>query len=187
MRRLSKVTAAVITLLTGIFIFVGPIKAIQPDTSALSLGDMLPNISGQTLKGSLLHLPVSGDKAAVLVFSFSRAAGNDARVWNKHLSKDFPGALPVYGIVLLESAPKLFRGMAVAGMKSSIPVSAQSQTMVLYKDEKVWEQRLAVGDESRAYVLLLGSDGRLHWRNSGTFSNVEYAQFENELSRLMAK
>jgi hypothetical protein len=43
-------------------------------------------------------------------------------------------------------------------------------TIVSYQNEDVWKQRLAVADESHAYVLVLGPDGHLRWRNSGAFN-----------------
>ena len=91
------------------------------------------------------------------------------------LSKDFPNAAAIYGVILLESAPKLFRRMAVAGIMSSMPLSVQDRTIVSYQDERLWKQRLAVFDDSRAYVVFLGPRGHIQWMNSGAFTDVEYA------------
>ncbi|MGC1784270.1 MAG: hypothetical protein WA708_17235 [Acidobacteriaceae bacterium] len=119
-------------------------------------------------------LPAS-HQPTVLVFSFSRAAATDARQWNEHLSKDFSGNLPIYGVILLQDAPTLFRPMAVAGMRTSMPQSMQDRTLVSYRDENLWKERLHVSDDSRAYVIVLGPHGHIRWRNSGRFTNAEYA------------
>jgi len=70
-----------------------------------------------------------------VIFSFSKTAGNDARSWNERLSKDFPKDVPSFTIIMLESVPKLFRGMALSGIKGSMPIAMQDRTLVLYRDE----------------------------------------------------
>jgi hypothetical protein len=121
----------------------------------------------------------------VVVFSFSKGAGNDGRLWNERLSKDFADVIPSYTVILLESVPKLFRGMATSGMKRNMPLSLQERTLVLYQDEELWKQRLAVSDESRAYIVLLRPDGRIHWINPGTFTDSEYGRLKIEIEKLL--
>ena len=174
-----------IALVIG-FTFVGSANAAQSNAPSLNIGDLLPDLFGQTLTGKALSLPGAiGDKPAVLVFSFSRKAATDARLWNEHLLNDFGDVIAIYGIIELESAPKLFRGMAISGIKSSMPLSAQDRTIVLYQDEKLWKQHLAVSDDGHAYVILLGQDGRVLWMNSGSFADSEYALLKSHLSGLL--
>ena len=166
------------------FMLMLPVYAGQPNAPGLHPGDVFPQFSGQTLTGRFLTLPTTtGDKSTVLVFSFSRKAANDARVWNEHLPRNFPN-MPAYGIIMLESVPKLFRGMAVSGMKSGMPLSVQDRMIVSYRDEELWKQRLMVTDNSRAYVLLLGPEGKIHWINSGAFTGAEFARMKSHISGL---
>lgn len=182
MKRFSKFVALTIALFAVALLA----NAAHSTTAPLHTGDMFPEFSGQTLTGISLTLPAAAgaDKSAVLVFSFSRTAGRDARLWNEHLSRDFSNAIPAYGVVLLESAPKLFRGMAVSGMKNSMPLSVQNRTIVLYRDEEIWKQRLAVTDNKRAYVFLLGPSGNVCWVNSGAFSDIEHVRLKNQIQKL---
>jgi hypothetical protein len=120
-----------------------------------------------------------------VIFSFSKAAGNDARSWNERLARDFPGDVPRFTIIVLESVPKLFRGMALSGIKSSMPSSMQDRTIVLYRDETLWKQRLAVSEDNRAYVLLLGSEARIQWRSESAFTEDAYAQLKDQLARTL--
>ena len=171
-----------IVLIVSLLTLVLQVNAAQPNAPPLHTGDMFPQFSGQTLTGKSLTLPLTAaDKPVVLVFSFSRKAGQDARLWNEHLSKDFPNAVSAYGVILLESAPKLFRGMAVSGIKSSMPLSVQDRTIVLYQDERLWKQRLDATDTNHAYVLLLGSSGQICWTNSSAFSDIAYARLKKQL------
>ncbi len=151
----------------------------------LHAGDLFPPFSGQTLTNKALELPAAG-KASVIVFTFSRAAGKDARLWNERLTKDFPAAL-VYEAIELESAPRLVRGMALAGIRSGIPPAMQDRAIVLYQDEALWKRRLTVSDANRAYIAVVGADGRLRWSNISAFADPEYARLKQELETLLAQ
>lgn len=152
--------------------------------TALNLGDVLPDISGQTPSGGSLHLSdVVAHKTSVVVFSFSRTAGKDARLWNDHLYKDYGSNRLVAGstVIMLEAAPRLLRGIIVSELKKNMPPSMRDRTMVSYQNEELWKQRLAMADDSHAFVLLLGPDRRLRWRNSGAFSDAEYTELKNKV------
>jgi ATP10 protein len=173
-------------LIAGVSMFVPQLGVAQSNAPPLQVGDAFPQISGQTLTGKSLQLPdAAAGKPALVVFSFSRAAGKDARSWNEHLFKDFSNskAIPVpgYQVIVLESVPKLFRSMAISGIKSNMPLAVQDRTIVSYQDEAIWKQHLAVSDENRAYIVLLGPDGHIRWRNSAAFTDSEYAHLKNEL------
>lgn len=178
---------SILTLyMVGFFLLASLAGAAQLDAGQLHAGELFPNISGKTLSGRPLALPaVANGKPAVVVFSFSRAAGKDARLWNERLSREFPNTVPVYEVVELESVPKLFRGMALSGIRSSMPPSMQDRTIVLYQDERLWKLRLAVSDDTRAYMVLLGPDGQLRWSNSAAYSDSEYARLKNEIQLLL--
>lgn len=172
-------------LMLGLLVFTPLISTAQPNNGPIHAGEQFPKISGKTLTGKLLELPTAANgKPAVVVFSFSRTAGKDAHIWNEHVSRAFSNAVPGYDVIVMESVPKLFRGVATSGIRSSMPLSMQDRTIVLYQDEKLWRQRLAASDNKRAYVVLLESDGRLRWSNSGTYSDSEYARMKNEIERL---
>jgi hypothetical protein len=161
-------------------------RAGAADTAPLHTGDLFPQLSGLTLTNKSLELPaVASGKPAVIVFSFSRAAGNDARLWNEHLSKDFSNAVPDYQVIVLESVPRLLRGTAVSGIKNTMPAARQDRSIVLYKDEKLWKLRLATSDNNRAYLLLLGADGHIRWSNHEAFGDSEYARLRSEIEKLL--
>lgn len=160
------------------------VDAARASVPSLHTGDVFPQFSGETLAGKTVTLPAAGTDM-VLVFSFSRKAAEDVRVWSEHLSNDPYSRIPVYGIIEMESAPKLFRGMAVAGIRSSTPTSVQSRTIVLYRDENLWEERLSVSDRSRAYVVLLEPNGRIRWMNSGAFTDAEVARLQHALLEML--
>jgi len=73
----------------------------------------------------------------------------------------------------------------LSGIKGSMPMAMQDRTLVLYRDEALWKQRLAFSEDSRAYVILLGPDGRIAWRSEGAFTEAPYAQLKDQLARML--
>ena len=178
-------------LIAGITAFAPPAYAgQQAGASPLHTGDPFPQVSGQTLTNKPLALPAAAaGKPAFVVFSFSRAAGKDARLWNERLFKDYSNsnaiAVPGFQVIVLEWMPKLIRGMAVSSMKSNMPLAVQDRTIVSYVDEAVWKQRLAVSDDNRAYLFLLDPDGRIRWSNSVGFTDSEYTRLKEVLGNML--
>ncbi len=172
-----------IIMLLGLLEIAAPlVNAAQLNAAPLHTGDMLPQISGRTVNGKQLKIPAStAGRATVVVFSFSRASGKDARLWNEHIASNFPDSVSSDTVIMLEFVPKLFRGMALSGIKSTMPSVVQDRSIVSYRDERLWKQRLAATDDSRAYVLLLGPTGHIRWRNSEGFSDAEYAKLKREI------
>jgi hypothetical protein len=155
----------------------------EPGTT-LHAGDPFPQFSGQTITGKTLELPsVTASKPAIVLFSFSHAAGKDSQLWSQHLLKDFPD-VPINSIILLESAPKFVRGMALSGIKGGMSPALQYRAVVLYQDEALWKVRLSVTDEHRVYLILLGTDGRVRWKNNTPFTDGAYIQLQKMVSML---
>jgi len=140
-------------------------------TSLLKPGDALPTLAGLTVAGKPLDLPkAAAGKVAVVIFSFSRGGGRDAQNWAQHLSKDDPH-LPIYTAIFIESVPRMFRAIAVSGIRNGMPPDMLDQTLLLYQQQTSWEQRLQVKDESYACVLVLDESGRIRWISFGPFAD----------------
>jgi hypothetical protein len=157
-----------------------PIAPLHP-------GDAFPEIAGEALSGKPIVLPaVAAPQAAVVAFSFSRAGGNDSQKWIDRLSREFPpGRAPeTYVVIMLESVPALFRGMALSGIKSGMPAALQSRTLVSYQDEELWKKRLLVTSTSKSYVVLLDARGLIRWTGSNGLNDADYERLKDELASL---
>jgi hypothetical protein len=153
----------------------------QPAPSHLKPDDTLPVLGGQALTGRWLDLPAAaGESPAAVILSFSRAGGRDAQNWAQHLSKDYPH-LAIYTVIFLESVPRLFRSVAVSGIRGGMPLFMQDRTILLYQDESLWKQRLQVTDKSRASVILLGPREHIQWITSGPFADSLYLALSKQI------
>jgi hypothetical protein len=155
-------------------------------SALLHIGDALPQISGQTLSGKHLALPAdTAGKPAIVEFSFSRTGGKDSAAWSDRVRKDFPSVSPSYTFMMIEAAPKFVRGMIISGTKKDMPSAAQDRCIAMEKDEDLWKQRLGFTDSDHAYLFLLGPDGKIRWKNSGQFTESDYAALKKELTQLL--
>lgn len=170
----------------GLMMLMRSIVAGQSHAGPLQVGDAFPSFVATTLTGRSVTLPSNIIKCRpmILIFSFSRKAAGDARLWDRRVHAGLSGReFPVYAVIELQTVPKIFRGMAVSGIRSSTSVSVQERTIVLYRDDQLWKRRLGVSDMDRAYVVLIGSRGHLRWANSGSFTDREYADLSRAISR----
>jgi hypothetical protein len=155
----------------------------EPVQPPFKPGDTLPPLAGQTVTGNPLTLPSANDTRAVVIFSFSRAGGRDAQNWAQRLSKD-DRHLPLYTAIFLESVPRLFRSMAISGIRSGMPQAMQDRTLLLYQQQSFWEQRLHVTDERYASVIVLGHGGHLRWITSGPFADSLCLELRKQIRAL---
>ena len=171
-------------LLLALFLAVQAL-ALQAQTTPLHTGDALPQISGETLSGKQLTLPAAAaGRPAVVSFSFSRTGGKDSSQWSDHVEKDFPAVGHPYTLMMIEAAPKFVRGMIISGSKKGMSPAAQDRCIAMEKDEDIWKQRIGFTTDDRAYVFLLGPDGKIRWRSSGAFTDSEYANLKKELTQM---
>lgn len=170
-----RIASAIYSLLISgclLFTYSGP----PGNRSHLNPGDVLTPVAGETPSGKTLSLTSGGTTGrALVIFSFSRAAGRDAQEWTRQVSKTEPH-MTIYSVIVLESVPRLFRGIAVSEIRSQMDASMQDRTILLYQDEDYWKKELQVQDESHACVILLGTDWHIRWINSDGFENSSYVE-----------
>jgi hypothetical protein len=118
----------------------------------------------------------------VVVFSFTHASAGDSRLWIDHVTQDAQGArIEVFQVIELESAPRLVRGMATAGIRSATPRPQWEHTILLYKQEADWKSRLGVSADKDAYIVLADGNGHVRWIGSGPFTNESYAPLKEAI------
>jgi hypothetical protein len=131
-------------------------------------GQVLPRTEAETLSGRKVTIPdVFGGKPAVVVFSFSKAAGEKTGEWISALSKD--GA-PVWSAAMLEAAPRFIRPMIRSGMKRDLSAAMLDRSLCLYAGEKAWRAALGVIQDDAPVVVLIDAKGQVAWKQQGVYS-----------------
>ena len=160
-------------------------NSVYAATNPLKTGENLPVIQGETLAGKSQELPSGTEKISFIVFSFTKKGGSFARKWVERFDKEF-GSNPngkSYSVMFLEGVPRLLRGMVSSGIKKGIPKSKHSQALLIYKDEKLWKERLDALKEDDAYLVLLDSSGTILWLHSGQFSENHFSELKAEVQK----
>jgi len=121
-------------------------------------------MEGTTLSGKTVVLPREADgQPAVLVIGFTKSAVKATRPWTEgcrsEASKKTPPDVICYDVRMVEEVPRLFRGAMERGMRSGLPATLQDRTILVYKDNDAWRQRLGVADDDLAYVVVVDRGG----------------------------
>jgi hypothetical protein len=155
----------------------------DPASTPLTPGAVLPPLAGQTLSGKPLDLPAAArGRAAVVIFSFSRAGGRDARIWASRLAEDEPH-LPRFTVIFLQSVPRLFRGIVTAELTKAMPPDVRDRTAIVDCRQSLWEERLHLTNESDACVLMLGPAGHVRWISCAPFAETLYQRLREQVNR----
>ena len=146
------------------------------------LANPLPRVEAESVTGQKLVLPDAlRGQPAVLVWSFSREAGEKAGQWFAPLARD--GA-NVWSAAVIEAAPRLIRPMIRAGMRRASPQPFHSRFLCVTRGEKALRAALGVSNDKLPLVTLLGPDGAVLWRHSGAYDPDAEAELRRRLAEL---
>ncbi len=130
-------------------------------------GQALPRTEAESLSGRKVTMPEAfGGKPAVVVFSFSKGAGERSADWVSALTKD--GA-PVWTAAMLEAAPRFIRPMIRSGMRKDAPAAMLDRSLCLYKDEKAWRAALGIVKDEAPVVVGIDAKGQVTWTHQGFY------------------
>jgi hypothetical protein len=176
--------SAMMRIFTCVFLlFATAISTAQ----TLRPGTTIPQIRGATLEDQDIILPdaVRG-KVALLIITFSKAAGELGRGWNDPFLNDYPqdDKVTSYAIAMLEDVPSLLRGMVRGGIKKSVPSSMRHRFLTVKQDENQWKQYVGLKSDKDPYLILLDRNGQLQWMHSGTFDPTIYGGLRARIAEL---
>ncbi|MGJ5814424.1 hypothetical protein [Paludibaculum fermentans] len=148
----------------------------------LAVGQPLPATQAETLTGRKLTIPQAfGAKPAILVWSFSKKAGEATRAWTDPLIRD---GQAVWSVAMLEAAPRFVRPMIRSGMRKDMPAAQQDHAVLLYQGEKQWRQILKPPKDDDPLVVLLDGNGNVAWSFSGLSSPKAMEEVRQRLKSL---
>ncbi|MBN1304871.1 MAG: hypothetical protein JXA13_10590 [Anaerolineales bacterium] len=147
-----------------------------------------PVVSGKNLSRKKLKFPDDlPAKYTLVLMAFYRRQQLDIDTWLpyanqlEHRSKDLAYVeLPV----IYEMGP-VRQFLLNEGMRAGIPdQKARERTLTLYLDKASFLGQLGIGSEDEIQILLVANDGKVLWRESGTFSKNKGRSLEDFLAGL---
>jgi hypothetical protein len=179
-------------LRAGIFIGLtfGSLAVNVLRAEAQSSGTHIPDVRGTSFSNEAVNLPEAlKGKVGVLVLGFSKSSGELSKGWGERLSATYRGSQEVmyFQMPVLESVPKLIRGMVVKSIKSGVPESEQSHFIPMFSDEPAWKKIVRYANADDAYVLVVDGDGRVRWQTSGKVSDAGFVMLKEQVAALQAQ
>jgi len=145
--------------------------------------DVFPHTEAENVSGKKVALPDDAKgHATVLVLGFTHTSQNQTKVWAAQLQP----SVEMYSIAVLEDVPRLVRGMAVGGIKSSVPQNQRDHYLLVFHGEKELKSAAGFEKPDDAYVVLLDRDGGISWRFHGPFSESVCDDVKSRMSALDA-
>lgn len=157
-------------------------KALLVCLLALPLcANPLPRAEGESLTGRKTLLPDAlRGQVSVIVWSFSREAGEQVEKWVAPLVRD---KVNVYSAAVIEAAPRLIRPMIRAGMRRASPKPFHERFLCITRGEKSLRRALEVSNDELPYVTLLSAEGEILWRHAGSYSDAAASELRRRLEQ----
>lgn len=160
-------------------------------SSALhSFAEEMPQISGQSLANKQIDFPsVCGGSVCIIVIGFSHASQSQVKAWTDRANSEFHDHphVAIYSMAVLEDAPRLVRGMAVHGIRSSVPAAQHDHFVIVYQGEAGLKRVVAFQKPDDAYILLLDRTGQINWTTRGSPSDASSEDLRKHISSLEGK
>jgi hypothetical protein len=142
--------------------------------SSLCAQALLPAFDAEALSGRKVTMPGEAQgHPAILVVCFTHASGPHCTEWAKRLNSEFHSDSSVarYTVIFLEDAPKLVRGMAKSGIKSSAEKEDYDRYLIVTEHEKDLKTAVHFEAPDDAYLVVLGPDGAVRGNWHGPVSD----------------
>jgi hypothetical protein len=124
---------------------------------------MLPPIQGTAVSGRAFHLPKDMEgKVLLLIVGFTRDSSAPVSAWASRFREDFShgGDPAVLRLAFLEDVPRLFRGLAKAGVERSAGQDRE-EVLPIFESEAIYKQLVRYSRPDDAYVLVVDRTGAI--------------------------
>jgi hypothetical protein len=158
--------------------------------NAQSQNIQIPKTQGTALAGNQITLPddVRG-KVGVLVLGFSQKSGDVCKGWGQRLAENYHDSHEVtyYQMPVLESVPKLIRGMVVKSIKSGVPNAEQVHFLPTFSNEAAWRETVHYKNPDTAYIVVIDGEGQVHWQTSGQVTEAGFTALKQQVEAARAE
>ena len=181
MRRLRLcVDSRVVTGLLSVVVLLGAMAA-QADQP-------LPRIEGESFADQKVVLPdAARGKIAVLIFGFTKASKEPTSAWANKIQAEFGvrSGFVLYQLPVLESVPRLIRGMVISSIKKGVTESMRAHFIPILRNEAELKELVSYKAPDDAYLVVLDPNGQVVLQTSGQFSEGAYGEFRTHLESLL--
>jgi hypothetical protein len=137
-----------------------------------------PLFEGETLNGKHTRMPAAiQGRTALLLVGFSQASAKQTEDWAKRTK----GLCETWSMAVLESVPRLLRGVVSRGIRSGIPQEQYDHFLLVFNGERELKQAAGFRGGGSAYVLLIAADGSVKWRFEGPVTDDAVSQLRRQL------
>jgi ATP10 protein len=144
----------------------------------------IPSFQGTTFAGQTVSLPqqLKGG-VGVLVLGFSKSSGGVCKDWGQRLAENYGGSHDVmyFQMPVLESVPKLIRGMVMRSIKSGVPEAEQPHFLPVFSNEAEWRTIARYTNPDDAYILVVDGQGIVRWQTSGKVTDAGFAALKQQV------
>jgi hypothetical protein len=146
-----------------------------------------PRLQEENLNGQQIVLPdAASGKVAVLVMGFSKASKTPTEAWARRIDSDFgkAPAFVLYQMPILESVPKMFRGMIISGIKKGVPENQRATFVPVVHNEDDLKKLVGFKGEDDAYIVVLDRSGKVVYQTHGESVDPGYAELKAKIQAL---
>ena len=155
----------------------------------LAVGDQLPPLTGEFLTGRIAVLPqAASGRVALLMLGFTYDSRFQIEPWAKRFRQDFgtkPG-VTFFEIPMIGGVARMGKWFIDSGMRRGTAKADHENVITVYGGTDQWKQRVGFHDPKAAYLILLGPNGTVAWRHSGSLDEEPYKALSSEVSRLLS-
>ena len=144
----------------------------------------IPSFQGTTFAGQTVSLPqqLKGGEG-VLVLGFSKSSGDVCKGWGQRVAESYRDSHDVtyFQMPVLESVPKLIRGMVMRSIKSGVPEAEQPHFLPVFSNEAEWRTIARYANPDDAYILVVDGEGIVRWQTSGKVTDAGFAALKRQV------
>lgn len=148
----------------------------------------MPRVEGESFADQKVALPdAARGEVAVLIFGFTKASKEPTSAWASKIHSEFGtrNGFELYQLPVLESVPRIIRGMVISSIKKGVPEDMRAHFVPILQNEAELKKLVNYKEADAAYLVVLDPGGQVALQRHGSFSEAAYAQFRTDLQTLL--
>jgi len=149
----------------------------------------LPKTDEVTLAGDQVNLDskLKGN-TGILILGFSKKSEAQVREWTKALLPEFSAepSVVIFEMPILESMPRLVRGIALRSMKSATSPTEREHFLPVFRNEMQWKQVAQFSEPDDAYIVVLDREQKIVLRDHGAIDEKRKVELVGRIRAMLS-